>query len=267
MATGRTYTAYPLVYGGTTHLNLFVPLQETITATAGPGGTITPEGSVKVDYGTSQTFTFTPDACWKVDQVLVDGTPNPEAAAAGSYTFSNVRGSHTIHVTFIQLTYTATPAWGSGGVIVPGTPQTVLCGGSVTFEMKPNACYAVDNVLVNGSPQGAITTYTFSNVTTDDTIFASFKLLTLTITPSAGPGGSINPNVQQTGNCVESKTFTFLPDTGYMIDDVKVDGVSNPAAVAEGDTFTNVSGEHTIAVTFKKLPVSGFRLYLPLVVQ
>lgn len=69
----------------------------TITATAGPNGTITPSGAVTVADGGSQTFTFEPAAGYQIETILVDNQPQP---IADSYTFTNVQNDHTIHVDF-----------------------------------------------------------------------------------------------------------------------------------------------------------------------
>ena len=45
----------------------------TITASAGKGGEISPDGSVRVVRGSSKTFTITPDAGYVIEDVLVDG--------------------------------------------------------------------------------------------------------------------------------------------------------------------------------------------------
>ncbi len=72
----------------------------TITATAGPGGSISPAGEIFVNHGDNQTFIFTPDVCSQIDRVFVDGEIYPVAAVAGRYEFVNVQEDHTIHVTF-----------------------------------------------------------------------------------------------------------------------------------------------------------------------
>ena len=72
----------------------------TITATAGPHGTITPSGDVTVNEGGSQTFTFTPEAGYRIDVVLVDGAP--QVPVPESYTFENIQANHTIHVDFAE---------------------------------------------------------------------------------------------------------------------------------------------------------------------
>jgi len=72
----------------------------TITATAGPHGTITPSGAVTVNQGGSQTFTFTPEAGYRIDVVLVDNVP--QVPVPESYTFENIQANHTIHVDFAE---------------------------------------------------------------------------------------------------------------------------------------------------------------------
>ena len=320
---GTTSTTYTFVSGESTKLNLIVNLQYKITATADPNGSITPAGQVTVKYGTSKTFTITPDPGYLILDVLVDGVSNPGAVAAGSYTFTNVTKDHTIHATFVRakyyiavnagvgctitppgpqvevlykqsitfniaastgydlvnvtvdgasqgpiLSYTfanvqadhtiaatcalkpfvITPGWGANGSITPGTPQTVLYGGSVTFTMVPDTGYTVDNVVVNGVSQGPITTYTFTNVTANGTIVATFKLKPFVITPTAGAHGTITPGTPQTVLYGGSATFTIAADPGYSIVDVLVDGVSVGAIASY--TFSNVTADHTIAATF-----------------
>jgi len=47
-----------------------------------------------------------------------------------------------------------------------------------------------------------------------------------TITPSAGPGGSIAPDTPQDVSEGGSLSFTITPASGYHVDDVRVDGAS-----------------------------------------
>lgn len=72
----------------------------TITATAGFGGSISPEGEVIVDYGADQSFTITPWRGFWILDVLVDGV---SIGAVSTYTFSNVTSDYTIHATFSRM--------------------------------------------------------------------------------------------------------------------------------------------------------------------
>ena len=70
----------------------------TITATAGPNGSISPSGQVNVTSG-SKTFTIAPAAQYVINNILVDG--NAVAQLTKTYTFpSTTTGTHTISVTF-----------------------------------------------------------------------------------------------------------------------------------------------------------------------
>ena len=73
------------------------PNPNTITATAGTGGTITPSGSVQVEYGSDQTFTIKANSGYTIADVIVDGQSK---GAISTYTFKNVQDNHTINATF-----------------------------------------------------------------------------------------------------------------------------------------------------------------------
>lgn len=146
-----------------------------ITATAGANGTISPNGDVAVNKGASRTFTITPNAGYSIQDVTVDGA---SVGAVATYAFTNVTAPHIIAATFMVTppdTYTITATAGANGGISPSGAVTVNKGASQSFTITPNTGYAVQDVLVDGVSQGAIGTYTFTNVTTGPhTITASF---------------------------------------------------------------------------------------------
>lgn len=78
-----------------------IPPTAIITASAGTGGSITPEGAVIVNHGTIQTFTIIHASGYKIADVLVDGQ---SVGAVASYTFEDVTDNHTIEAIFDLLT-------------------------------------------------------------------------------------------------------------------------------------------------------------------
>ena len=112
----------------------------TIKATAGTGGAISPSGNVSVREGRDQTFTITPDKGYAVANVKIDGK---SIGAVKSYTFENVRRTHTIEVIFMKAN---------------GNPQT-----GVFVDVATGSYYedAVDWAVENGITKG-----------TDDTHFS-----------------------------------------------------------------------------------------------
>jgi hypothetical protein len=77
---------------------------------------------------------------------------------------------------YYTLTHTINASADTGGSISPSGAVTVNHGGNQTFIITPSTAtgYIVSDVLVDSSPQGRVNSYTFTNVTADHTIAASF---------------------------------------------------------------------------------------------
>ena len=71
---------------------------------------------------------------------------------------------------------------------------------------------------------------------------------TYIIEATAGEGGSISPSGKVSVVRGEDAQFSITPDEGYQVEDVLVDGESVGAVT--GYLFENVTGKHTISVTF-----------------
>ncbi|MDD1725097.1 MAG: PKD domain-containing protein [Methanospirillum sp.] len=222
-----------------------------ITATASLGGSISPSGAVSVPYGSDQTFRITPDTGYIIEDVLVD---SKSAGAVSSYTFTDVTSDHTISASFISgSSHTITASAGSGGSISPSGAVSVPDGESQTFTITPNSGYKILDVLVDSKNVGAVSSYTFSDVTSDHTISASFgssSSLKHTIMAQAGRGGSISPSGSVSVPDGGSKTFTITPYYGYAIANVVIDGSLKGALSSY--TFQNVDTDRTIYAAFNK---------------
>lgn len=153
----------------------FSPTAYTITASAGTGGRISPEGEISVECGDDQTFTITPDDCYTIQDVLVDGV---SVGPVSTYPFENVLADHTIEALFSINTFTITATAGDGGSISPSSPSgsvPVNCGSEPTFTITPDTGYAILDVRVNGVSVGPVNQYTFPPVEQDgQTIHATF---------------------------------------------------------------------------------------------
>jgi hypothetical protein len=224
----------------------------TINASAGANGSISPSGAVSVNYGANQTFTITPNANYDVADVLVDGV---SAGAMTSYTFTGVTVGHTIVASFTIKKAGITASAGANGTISPSGTLILNYGANQTYTITPNTGYHIADVQVDGASVGAVTTYTFTNVTAPHTITAGFAINTFTITATAGSNGSITPSGPVTVNYGANQAFTIAPaSTGYYITDVTVDTVS--AGAVAGYTFSNVTANHTISASFARKTLS-----------
>ncbi len=158
-----------------------------IDASANNGGVISPEGRTNLTSGDSVTYSITPFSGYHISDVTVDGQ---SVGAVDSYTFDNVTDNHTIAVTFARdsggnsgggsddsdPTYAIRASAGNGGSISPKGTVRVEKGDSKTYTITADKGYAIADVTVNGKSVGAVDSYTFKNVTSDQTIRATFAL-------------------------------------------------------------------------------------------
>lgn len=157
----------------------------TITSTANAGGSIT--GSKTVNYGDSKTFTITPNAHYHIEKVVVDGE---DKGINNTYTFTDVKGNHTIDVTFAIDTSTITTKTNAGGSITGNT--IVNYNDNTIFTITPDTGYGVVDVKVDGTSIGAVTSYEFKNVVNNHTIEVVFGVTTGESFISAiGRGGTV----------------------------------------------------------------------------
>ncbi len=145
-----------------------------INATAGTGGAISPSGPVSVNCGMNQTFTFTPEQCYSIADVLVDNT---SMGKINNYTFSTITGPHSIIVKFEKRIFNITASTGDHGTITPSGVVQAGCGEDRTFTFTPEWGYVIQDVLVDGSSIGAVQSYTFKGITQDHTIKSFFNLV------------------------------------------------------------------------------------------
>ena len=163
----------------------------TITATAGANGSISPSGGVTVTHGSSRTFAISASANYHVQDVLVDGA---SVGAVTSYAFGNVTRNHTIQASFALDTHTITATAGANGSISPSGGVTVNDGSSRAFTISAGANYHVQDVLVNGASLGAVTSYTFSKISGDNTIRAIFAIDNQPPVADAGAAQAVRVN-------------------------------------------------------------------------
>jgi PKD repeat protein len=128
------------------------------------GGSVNPTGTQTITEGDDFPFTVTPDNCYEIGIVTVNGNAIT-LDENNSYTIENVSEPQNINVTFNRLSYIITASASEGGSITPSGDVEVNCGESKTFAIAANEGYEIENVVVDGQSQGAITSYTFENVT------------------------------------------------------------------------------------------------------
>ncbi len=92
-------------------------------------------------------------------------------------TDTNVTANKSVTANFaVNVSYTITSLAGAGGSISPAGAVSVSGGSNQVFTITPDSGFSISQVLVDGVDQGAVSTYTFTNVVTAHTISATFVL-------------------------------------------------------------------------------------------
>ncbi|MGD9044554.1 MAG: PilC/PilY family type IV pilus protein, partial [Desulfobacterales bacterium] len=146
--------------------------------------------------------------------------------------------------------WTVTAIAGSNGSIDPSGATNVVNGGSITLSIIPDAGYQVLDVVDNGKSEGPLTSYTIDPVDKDHTIEVSFGATGYyVITTNPGSNGRILPAGPVAVAPGADQPFTIVPDDGYVVDEVIVDGKKKGSITAY--TFPEVYENGTISATFK----------------
>jgi hypothetical protein len=220
----------------------------TIAASAGVGGSISPDGDVVVDCGADQEFTITAGDCYDIADVVVDGVPQ---GPVGSYLFEDVAADHTIVASFTLKTFTIAASAGVGGSITPSGDVVVDCGADQEFTITAGDCYDIADVVVDGVPQGPIGSYLFEGVDSDHTIVASFSIITYTLTTGVvGDGYLVTDPDQPSYDCGTEVQITAHANPGWQFDHWtgNATGSDNPLTLTmDGDksvtaVFVDVAG-------------------------
>lgn len=238
----------------------------TITATAGANGSISPSGRVSVNDGASQNFTIVADTGYRIKDVKVDGA---SVGTVSSYQFDNVTADHTISAEFEVIPPTSKvihATAGANGSIAPGGDVSVNIGANQTFTITADTGYEIEDVDVDGASQGAISTYTFTNVQEDHTIEATFKEIpvvvetyTVVVTDNTSSGlsgyGTISPAAgTHTVNVGTATTVTATPATGYKIKTLTLDGADKTSPF----TINGVKDQtYNVIVEFEQIPTGN----------
>ena len=144
------------------------------------------------------------------------------------------------------LTHAVTSTNDGHGALSPSWPQTVVDGAPKTFVLRPDRNYSIESVSGCGGTLSG-NSYTTAPITADCTVSATFALVSHTVTPVAGPNGSIAPDTPQNVLDGDATSFTLTADAHYAIDTVEGCGGS-----LAGNVYTTgpVTADCTVTASF-----------------
>jgi hypothetical protein len=247
-----------------------------------PRGSIVINGGGAYTTSTGVTLTLTSsDAGSGVDQVrysddgLWDTEPWENASATKPWTLPSGDGTKTVYyqikdkagllsatysdtIILDTTVYLITVTQSANGVITPGT-STVNYEYSQNYNITANAGYHIVDVQVDNVNRGAVSSFTFTNVTGTHSISASFAINTYTITVTQTANGLISPGTTSV-NYGSNQAFTITPNSGYNIATITTDGGLATVTSPSGQTisFSNVKSSHTLTATFVLAPLADY---------
>jgi outer membrane protein assembly factor BamB len=200
----------------------FVP-QFKVTATAGPGGNISPSSAI-VDGNSTAQFTVTVNSGYAISSVTgCNGT-----LSGTTYTTGFIFGNCTVTASFVNH-YTVTATAVIGGSISPSS-ATVGVGGTAQFTVTANSGYAISSVAgCGGTLSGSV--YTTGAINANCTVAAGFANQSQSLDATAF---QINP--MHTG-AVTYASVSFPAAPAWSVD---VGGTPSYALIADGMVFVTV---------------------------
>ena len=221
----------------------------------GNGSVVKDPDQINYNYGTIVTLTATPDTGWHFVGWSGDATGSNNPLTITMNVDKNITSLFEINTYIVTATVS-----GTNGAVLP-LVQTVNYGNTVSVVITPDAGYHITSVTDNGTDvtnsvvdNGDGTyTYTIAAVIENRDVVVTFAIDTYTINATADSNGLISPSGNIIVNYGSDQIFTITADTGYMINQVIVDG-SSIKPLSKTYTFTNVTSDHTISVTFTKIP-------------
>ncbi len=117
------------------------------------------------------------------------GTLTINEAGLKALTANSAGLTSAVSANFTLSTYIITASAGANGTITPSGAVAVNSGASQAFAIAANPLYHIADVLIDGSSIGPAPNHTFTNVTANHTISASFAADTIQVTVQTSPAG------------------------------------------------------------------------------
>lgn len=253
------------------------PVYYDITTSAPDGGGMVSPASSKVASGGSVNLTIMPNNGYELDSIMVGSDNRTNFVKNNTLTVTGVSSNLMVQAyfkkadafeldDFYTLFVNAEGDANGGGTVSPIGALTVPAGGSQIITIMPDPGYKVAYIeashngnVISRTDNFAGSAYTFFNVTQDMNIRVKFErgaggvnVLTHDIVSTSTMNGRISPEGTIKAAHGQNATFTFVPNPGYKLSYVTVDGSHIPAQYIGNSQyiFTNVVEGHTLHAVF-----------------
>ena len=257
------------------------PNTHTVTLTVGEHGTIVAtddednpvtieDGVITVNHGDDLYLEITPEEGYRIEELVVNENPydlDDDELLGLDLPMLNITSDMTVSVTFEEDNDTPEPTMlgitfeglAEGDmIVVPVTvdssyvhtaevADSVESGSDFVFGFRLAECHQIASVVVNeveliADGEGY---YTLENVVSDTTITITYDEIKYNLTISAGEHGSVAVTEAEV-DCGENYTVTFVPESGYKLGSVLLDGEAVTEGISGNNYTLAVMADHTI---------------------
>ena len=244
-------------YKTITDIDIEVVVKNTFdvkTSVDGGNGTITPSKIGAVE-GTKVEITFTPDAGYMIDKVLVNTV---ETTVTGNKIELTVNEEKEVVVSYKKIPFTVTVKDVDGATITPNGVVAVSYGEDKEFTITANSGYKLVKVLVDGTDKTADMvgdTLKLTNITSNINLEVVVEKIVYEITEGANQNYTITKNNEAKFKI--NADFRLFDDGKVYVDNELVDPKNYTAE--SGSTIITLKkefvdtlsvGEHTLKVLF-----------------
>ena len=207
-------------------------------------GSVEPEGPISVNAGDDIQLSFSPNANHHVADVKVNGQSK---GPMNDLLLKNLNENVLVIVNFMLGDFHIQASSDENGSITPEGWISAYLNDNQSFEIEPNPGYDIDKVQINGAYIDPVSHFTFWNIADNNRIHVTFRPK-MVIMAASGGNGAIVPSGTIKVESGSFKSFEMIPDNGYRVSDVLVDGSS--LGSIDKYTFFNIQSGHTIEVIF-----------------
>ena len=239
-----TYDFVDIVDNHTIHAKFTARPKIQISVQVDGDGSVEPEGPISVNAGDDIQLSFSPNVNHHVADVKVNGQSK---GPMNDLLLKNLNDNIVVTVNFMLGDFHIQASSDENGSIRPNGWISAYLNDNHSFEIEPDPGYVIDKVQINGSYIDPVSHFTFWNVTDNNRIHVTFRPK-MVIMAASGGNGAIVPSGTIKVESGSFKTFEMIPDDGYRVSDVLVDGTS--LGPIEKYTFFDIQSGHTIEVKF-----------------
>ena len=143
----------------------------SVNVICGPNGSVDKAGETIVKYGSFLTLNITPNERFIIDYIKVDGA---FVEVSNSLTIYKITKNTLVEIAFKQVVFDIAVSGTKGGKIAPSVSANL--GESFSFEFLPDFWYKIKDVKIDGVSEGAVSNYSFAEITADHTVFVEYEL-------------------------------------------------------------------------------------------